>query len=99
MNTKDAAAKDNEVNAGYNTTRYMLNAAYMRLKNLMVSYSFTPKVVRSLGLSNLKVYVTCDNLFTISNLPQQFDPETINQVNSWVGGSNDDAPELMSHFN
>lgn len=96
MNTKDAAAKDNEVNAGYNTTRYMLNAAYMRLKNLMVSYSFTPKVVRSLGLSNLKVYVTCDNLFTISKLPQQFDPETINQVNSWVGGSNDAAPGLTS---
>lgn len=53
-------------------------------------------MLKSIGLSNLKVYLTCDNLFTISKLPQQFDPETINQVNSWVGGSNDAAPALTS---
>jgi len=76
-------------NTGYNTTRYLLNAAYMRLKNLTVSYSFKPQLVQHIGLSNLRVYVTCDNLFTVSKLPKQFDPETLNQVNGWVGGSND----------
>lgn len=88
--------KDNEVNRGYNTTRYLLNAAYIRLKNLMVSYSFKPQVLKKIGLSNLKLYVTCDNLFTISKLPKQFDPETLNQVNGWVGGSNESAPALTS---
>lgn len=55
-------SKDKEVNIGYNTTRYLLNAAYMRLKNLTVSYSFKPQLVEKIGLSNLKVYFTCDNL-------------------------------------
>lgn len=88
--------KDYEVNVGYNTSRYLLNAAYMRLKNLTVSYSFKPQVLKNIGLSDLKVYFTCDNLFTISSLPKQFDPETLNQVNGWVGGSNASAPALTS---
>ena len=92
----DTNTQDFEANTGYNTTRYLLNAAYIRLKNLMVSYTFKPQMLKSIGLSNLNVYLTCDNLFTISKLPQQFDPETINQVNSWVGGSNDAAPALTS---
>lgn len=83
-------------NVGYNTTRYMLNAAYMRLKNLMVSYSFNPKLIKKIGLQNLKVYFTCDNLFTVDNLPGVFDPETLNQVNTWAGGSNATAPGLTS---
>lgn len=44
------------------------------LKNLTVSYSFKPRLVQHIGLSNLRVYVTCDNLFTVSKLPKQFDP-------------------------
>lgn len=92
----DTAQKDYEVNTGYNTTRYLLNAAYMRMKNLMVSYTFSPKLVRSIGLENLKVYFTCDNLFTISKLPKSFDPETLNQVNTWAGGSNESAPAMTS---
>ena len=83
-------------NVGYNTSRYLLNAAYMRLKNLMVSYNFQPKLVKKMGLENLKVYFTCDNLFTIDNLPDVFDPETLNQVNTWAGGSNETAPGLTS---
>ena len=82
-------------NVGYNTSRYLLNAAYMRLKNLMISYNFQPKLVKKMGLENLKVYFTCDNLFTIDNLPDVFDPETLNQVNTWAGGSNETAPGLI----
>ena len=92
----DKDKKDFEVNVGYNTTRYMLNAAYMRLKNLMISYTFKPQLLKNIGLNGLKVYFTCDNLFTISKLPKQFDPETLNQVNWIVGGSAKAAPALTS---
>lgn len=51
----------------------------------MISYNFQPKLVKKMGLENLKVYFTCDNLFTIDNLPDVFDPETLNQVNTWAG--------------
>lgn len=89
-------SQDYYANVGYNTTRYLLNAAYMRLKNLMISYTFNPKLIQKIGLQNLKVYFTCDNLFTIDNLPGVFDPETLNQVNTWAGGSNESAPGLTS---
>lgn len=92
----DVKTVDYKVNTGYNTTRYLVNAAYMRMKNLMVSYSFDKKVLKALRLENLRVYFTCDNLFTITSLPKAFDPETLNQVNTWAGGSNDAAPALTS---
>lgn len=91
--------KDYDANTGYNTTRYLLNAAYMRMKNLMVSYTFDKKLLKALHLENLRVYFTCDNLFTIDKLPDAFDPETLNQVNTWAGGSNATAPGLTSPAN
>lgn len=84
-------------NTGYNTTRYLLNAAYLRLKNLTISYRFNKNILKHLGLNDLKMYITCDNLFTISGLPNQFDPETINQVNTAAGGDlKNIAPGLTS---
>ena len=68
----------------------------MRMKNLTISYTFQKNVTKYLGLENLKVYFTCDNLFTIDKLPNAFDPETLNQVNTWAGGSNEQAPGLTS---
>mgnify|MGYP000676823165 FL=1 len=89
--------KDFLVNTGYNTTRYLLNAAYMRMKNLTVAYTFNKKQLKHIGISNLKVYVTCDNLFTVTKLPKQFDPETLNQVNMSAGGdAQNTAPGLTS---
>lgn len=90
---------DQEVNTAYNTTRYLVNAAYMRMKNLTVSYTFGKKILKHLGLENLKLYFTADNLFTVSKLPSMFDPETLNQVNTWAGGSNATAPGLTSAAN
>lgn len=94
-----ADSQEYKANAGYNTTRYLLNAAYMRLKNIMISYSFKPALIKNIGLQNLKVYFTCDNLFTWDKLPDVFDPETLNQVNTWAGGSNEKAPGLTSPMN
>lgn len=95
----DPKTKDYDANVGYNTSRYLLNAAYMRMKNLMVSYTFNKKVLQAMHLENLRVYFTCDNLFTIDALPRAFDPETLNIVNTWAGGSNATAPGLTSAAN
>jgi len=93
----DPNQMDHQVNTGYNTTRYLLNAAYLRLKNLTLSHTVhgSPAMQR-LGIGRLRVYVTSDNLFTISPLGGQFDPETIHQVNTWAGGSNASAPGMTS---
>lgn len=95
----DPKTVDYNTNIGYNTTRYLVNAAYMRMKNLTVSYTFDKKLLKAMRLENLRVYFTCDNLFTITKLPKAFDPETLNQVNTWAGGSNATAPGLTSAAN
>ena len=68
----------------------------MRLKNLTLSFSFQDRILERLKMSGLRVYLSCDNVFTIDALPEAFDPETINIVNTWAGGSHDTAPGLTS---
>ncbi len=87
---------DNEKNTSYNTTRYMVDASYVRLKNLTLSYTFSQKALEKIRLGSLRVYATSDNLLTFDHLPSQFDPETINIVNTWAGGSSATAPGLTS---
>ena len=58
-------------------TRYLLNAAYMRCKNLQIGYTLPQKLTQSWGIQNLRVYFSVDNLFTITSLPKQFDPELL----------------------
>ena len=90
------ADTDWRVNTGYNTSRYLLNAAYMRMKNLTVSYDFAATVLKNTGISRLRIYATCDNVFTLDALPDAFDPETLNIVNTWAGGSRETAPGLTT---
>ena len=58
-------------------SRYIMNAAYMRLKNLQVGYTLPQSVLAHLKLSNARFFVSMENLFTITSLPHQFDPETL----------------------
>lgn len=53
------------------------NAAYLRVKNLSLSYSFPKSLIGKAGLDGLKVYVSCENPFTVSSLPKGIDPETL----------------------
>src|SRR5699024_4949348 len=43
-------------------TRYLLNAAYIRLKNLQIGYSLPSSFVHKIGLENFRVYVSGENL-------------------------------------
>lgn len=58
-------------------TRYLQNAAYMRLKNLTVGYTLPGNLTRKAGLSNVRIFFSAENLFTVTGLPDGFDPETI----------------------
>lgn len=58
-------------------TRYLQNAAYMRLKNLTVGYTFPVGYTRKLGIQNLRVFFSGENLWTLSGVSDQFDPETL----------------------
>lgn len=58
--------------------RYLQNAAYMRLKNITIGYT-VPKIhLEKLFISKLRFFVSGENLFTITDLIDSFDPETLN---------------------
>jgi len=52
-----------------------MNASYLRLKNLQVGYNLPESLLKSVGIGRARVYVSGQNLFTISGLPKDFDPE------------------------
>jgi TonB-linked SusC/RagA family outer membrane protein len=59
-------------------TRYLLNAAYARLKNMQLGYHMPRSILQKTKLQNIYVYVSCENLATITGMPEHFDPETAN---------------------
>lgn len=56
-------------------TRYLQNGAYARLKNINLGYNFPFSVVDGMGLKKLRVFVTGENLITITEISGIFDPE------------------------
>ena len=61
----------------YVQTRYLQNAAYVRLKNLQVGYTLPEKITRKIGLQKVRVYVSGENLATWTKLSSLYDPEMI----------------------
>ncbi|MCQ2173782.1 MAG: TonB-dependent receptor [Bacteroidales bacterium] len=67
-------------NVGSNTRtsdKFKASGAYLRVKNLTLSYSFPHKLINAIRLSDLKLYASIENLATISSLPKGYDPETL----------------------
>ena len=58
---------------------YLLNAAYMRLKNLQLGYTIPDDMTKKFHLSQVKVYGSVDNLATFSGVfkHQYVDPELL----------------------
>lgn len=58
-------------------SRYLLNGAYVRLKNLIVSYSLSQEWTRKIKIENCQIYFTGENMFVLSKMPSYLDPETV----------------------
>lgn len=56
-------------------TRYLQNAAYMRLKNVQIGYNFPPLLINRIQLQNLRIYISGDNLATFTKMQKSVDPE------------------------
>lgn len=61
----------------YRQTRYLQNAAYIRIKNLQLGYTLPKQWVSKAGMSSVRVYLSGDNLLTFSDITGVFDPETL----------------------
>lgn len=56
-------------------TRYLQNAAYLRIKNLQLGYSLPSSAMRAIRLQRIRVYVSAENLATFTKLVKTLDPE------------------------
>lgn len=72
MNT-DLSVFSQYYNALYSTGGYS-DASFIRLKNVSLSYSFPKQLVQQIKMSNAKVYLQGQNLFTITKF-DGLDPE------------------------
>ena len=60
---------------GQNQTRYMINAAYLRLKSLSFGYSLPETLIQQWGIQRCRIYFSGENLLTFKHTPEGFDPE------------------------
>jgi TonB-linked SusC/RagA family outer membrane protein len=67
------------------STYFIESGTYLRLNNLTLGYTLSPKALKVIGISNFRVYATSQNLFTLKKF-SGFSPElpggTIDDVNS-----------------
>lgn len=58
--------------------KYILNAAYVRVKQLSLGYSLPRAISNRLKLQRVRFYVTGANIFTFTSLNKNYDPEVVN---------------------
>ncbi|WP_214225430.1 TonB-dependent receptor [Pedobacter sp. B4-66] len=74
-----AARLEQDIGALYSESSvWRKDASYVRLKSLELGYSFSGKLMQSLKISGLRIYLNAYNLFTITDpFVRPFDPEQI----------------------
>lgn len=86
-------AHGNRGGFGYGTDRYMQSAAYLRLKQVTLGYNIVQPWLERARIGSVKVYVTGQNVLTITKLSKLYDPENLNLLGypvtkSWAVGLN-----------
>jgi len=70
----------------HRSDRFLLNMAYLRLKNITFGYSLPQDILRPLHISRARVHVSLENFLTFDRLRGlPIDPETVPGHN-WDGG-------------
>ncbi|MEO6915821.1 MAG: SusC/RagA family TonB-linked outer membrane protein, partial [Chitinophagaceae bacterium] len=74
----------NTINNTYNSTLFLFNSSYVRLKNFQIYYDLPISASKKMGMKNARIYVSGQNLLTFSKLPKALgiDPE----INSATAG-------------
>lgn len=69
----------------YTQTRYLQNGAYLRLKNVTLGYTLPRKWMEKAKLQSIRIYVSADNVATVTSLASVFDPEATGSMYSDPG--------------
>ncbi|MXV15301.1 SusC/RagA family TonB-linked outer membrane protein [Hufsiella ginkgonis] len=60
-------------------SQYLLNGAYLRIKNVALGYTFPARWTKKAGIARLRVFATGENLYEFSSIKKYIDPEAVNQ--------------------
>ena len=55
----------------------MLDASYLRMKNLTIGYTLPQDLTRKLNIERVRFYFSGENLFEITHLKANLDPEAL----------------------
>ncbi len=81
-----------------NSDRYLFDNSYLRLKSLQLSYNFNARALQSMGVTNLRLLATGNNLVTWTKWPG-LDPESFSERGGIVDQtSNADAYPLAKSY-
>lgn len=58
-------------------TRWLQNGAYLRVKNIQLGYTFPQEIMQKIGVTNLRIYLSAENVLTFTKLSSIFDPEAV----------------------
>ncbi|AWW32889.1 SusC/RagA family TonB-linked outer membrane protein [Echinicola strongylocentroti] len=58
-------------------TRYLQNAAYLRLKNISLGYTLPKTLTERIRLDRVRVYTSAYNIWEATSVPDTFDPEVL----------------------
>ncbi len=61
--------------ASYSSTFWVRDGSFMRLKNVNLSYALPKSVLNKIGVSQLKLFLTGNNLCLLQNKLKYYDPE------------------------
>jgi len=62
------------------STFWLRNASFIRLKTVELSYLFSNRSLKNLGIEQLRIYTNGFNLFTIDKMQGDYDPEMNNSL-------------------
>ncbi|MGV3560980.1 SusC/RagA family TonB-linked outer membrane protein [Larkinella arboricola] len=65
-------------------TRYLLSAAYVRVKNVTIGYTLPAVLTRRIKVNRVRVFASGENLFEFSKLKKYVDPESVNDGYGWA---------------
>lgn len=68
------------------SSEFVEDGSYLRLKNITLGYTFTPAVVKALGISSLRLYASATNLLTFTGY-SGYDPEVTSTDNALTAGT------------
>ena len=73
-NTITDIPRAGDINNVRNSTRFVEDGSYVRLKAITLAYNFNPELLKKFGAHKLSLYTTGQNLLTFTNY-SGFDPE------------------------